>query len=266
MAYAYRKRRTGRFRRNLYRRYARPTRRYGFRATRRYARTSTRRSTISRKRSKLLKRYRKRGKLFPQTVIENTRGILRWMQGYELFFRTLWTAQPNQQINWSTIPKPTKDGLYTAIKTLTRLAWHCARYIYIHQKRFRVFPKLYENNKPNPEQKDKTRKDISNLPAGIAVAKEFYTIIRLMRKPNPQSSDWNTIMNAHQSMASLAILITASALGSAKLELFMEALFKDADLKLGEVVLGQLDAIKTMTSEYSIIPATGIVNKISILI
>ena len=261
MAYAYRKRRTGRFRRNLYRRYARPTRRYGFRATRRYARSSTRRSTISRKRSKLLKRYRKRGKLFPQTVIENTRGILRWMQGYMLYFQTIWNAKPNQQINWAEIPSPTNDGLYTAIKILTRLAWHCARYIYKYQKRFRVFPKLYENNKPNPEQKDKTRKDISNLPAGVAVAKEFYTVIRLMRKPNPQSTDWNKIMENHQSMASLAILVTASALGSAKLELFMEALFDNTNIHLGEIVLGQLDAIKKMVNEYNIIPAAGIVNK-----
>lgn len=261
MAYAYRKRRTGRFRRNLYRRYTRPTRRYGFRATRRYARSSTRRSISSRKRSKLLKRYRKRGKLFPQTVIENTRGILRWMQGYMLYFQTIWNAKPNQQINWKEIPRPTNDGLYTAIKILTRLAWHCARYIYKYQKRFRVFPKLYENNKPNPEQKDQTRKEISNLPAGVAVAKEFYTVIRLMRKPNPQSTDWNAIMKAHQSMASIAILVTASALGSAKLELFMEALFDDTNIHLGEIVLGQLDAIKKMVNEYNIIPAAGIVNK-----
>lgn len=82
-----------------------------------------------------------------------------------------------------------------------------------------------------------------------------------MRKPNPQGTDWRKIMHAHQSMASIAILVTASGLGNAKLQLFMEGLFDDVNRKLGMVVMGQLDAIKKMTNEYNIIATAGIVKK-----
>ena len=180
------------------------------------------------------------------------------MQQYDGFFKKIWSKEDN---NWDQINRPSNDGLYTAIKILTRLAWHCARYIYRYQHKFRVFPKLYENNKPNPTDAEKTRHDINKLPAGLSTAKEFYTIIKLMRKPNPQGTDWRKIMHAHQSMASIAILVTASGLGNAKLQLFMEGLFDDVNRKLGMVVMGQLDAIKKMTNEYNIIATAGIVKK-----
>ena len=118
-------------------------------------------------------------------------------------------------------------------------------------------------NKPVVNGEDRIRDKIENLPATISVTKEFYTIIRLLKRPNPRSNDWKNIMQAHQSGASLAVIITASGIKGTKLENFIENLFDERiDARLGLIVLGQLKILTTMIRNYNIVALSGIQRRI----
>ena len=69
-------------------------------------------------------------------------------------------------------------------------------------------------------------------------------------------------MNAHQNYFSLAILITASAITTTKLENLLHNLFPNRYvIILGYIVLCQLEMIKTMTQEYNITKLTGMLRR-----
>ena len=72
-------------------------------------------------------------------------------------------------------------------------------------------------------------------------------------------------MNAHQSAGSLAVLVTAAALSSTKLENLMSNLFPNETTKiLGLIVVSQLLMLRLMTMQYNIIKLTGMVNRIPV--
>lgn len=113
--------------------------------------------------------------------------------------------------------------------------------------------------KPGADANQRVRNRIENLPASISVAREFNTIIRLLKRPNPRSSDWKNLMEAHQNGATLAIIITASGIKGSNLETFIENLFdEDIPGRLGLVILGQLRILDTMVQNYNIVALSGI--------
>ena len=207
------------------------------------------------------RKIRRRRAILSAKMLARTKGILRWINTYQVFFNTLYLGRdvPANGV-------PSDDGLYTSIRVLTRTCWAAARYIYKFRKHFRVFPKLYEVNKPQQDVLDhRLRNELSDIPASLATAKEFYTIVRLMKKPNPRSEDWRNMMNAHQSAGSLAVLVTAAALSSTKLENLMSNLFPNETTKiLGLIVVSQLLMLRLMTMQYNIIKLTGMVNRIPV--
>ena len=191
-------------------------------------------------------------------MLARTKGVLRWINTYQAFFDTLYRG--------GNVPEngvPSDDGLYTTIRVLTRTCWAAARYIYKFRKHFRVFPKLYEVNKPQGNNAHRLRNELSDVPASLATAKEFYTIVRLMKKPNPRSTDWRDMMNAHQSAGSLTVLITAAALSSTKLENLMSNLFPNQTTQiLGLIIISQLLMLRLMTIQYNIVKLTGLIKRI----
>ena len=214
-------------------------------------------SRVYRRPRSRLKKIRRRRAILSSQMLSRTKGVLRWIKQYYAFFRALYRGEhmPDQGI-------PSDDGLYTAIRQLTKTCWAAARYVYKFRKHFRVLPKLYEINKPDNEAAHRLRNELTDVPASLATAKEFYTLVRLMRKPNPRSDDWKTLMERHQSAGSLTVLITAAALSSTKLENLMSNLFPDTTTQtLGLFVISQLTMIKLMTNQYNIIKLTGMINR-----
>ena len=203
------------------------------------------------------RKIRRRRAILSAKMLARTKGILRWINTYRAFFDTLYGG--------GNVPEdgvPSDDGLYTTIRVLTRTCWAAARYVYKFRKHFRVFPKLYEINKPQANNAHRLRNELSDVPASLATAKEFYTIVRLMKKPNPRSEDWRNMMNAHQSAGSLAVLVTAAALSSTKLENLMNNLFPNETTKiLGLIIISQLLMLRLMTMQYNIVKLTGMINR-----
>ena len=243
--------------RNAYRRfprrryvypYRRPFRRTRFRVARRSRRMGYRRPYKRRTTRRLFKRYRRSGKIITEKNKQNTRGILRWIKDNKTFFDSI-TADNAREPEANTAPS--QDALYTAIRYLTKTCWAAARYIYKYRRRFRVFPKLYEMNKNN----NTILNSINNIPPSLAIAKEFYELLRLMKKQNPRSEDWKTIMTLHQTVGSFAVAVTASAIKTPKLENLIETLFSDKPLKtLGLIVASQLIMLRIMITAYNIVP------------
>ena len=204
------------------------------------------------------RKIRRRRAILSAKMLARTKGVLRWITTYNAFFETLYRGGDLQQDI-----VPSDDGLYTTIRVLTRTCWAAARYVYKFRKHFRVFPKLYEINKPDGADAHRLRNFLSDVPASLATAKEFYTIVRLMKKPNPRSDDWKNMMNAHQSAGSLAVLVTAAALSSTKLENLMSNLFPNQTTKiLGLIIVSQLMMLRLMTFQYNIIKLTGMIKRI----
>ena len=200
-------------------------------------------------------KIRRRRAILSAKMLARTKGVLRWINQYYNFFNELYLGRgvPENGV-------PSDDGLYTAIRVLTRTCWAAARYVYKFRKHFRVFPKLYEINKPNAGHR--LANNLSDMPASLATAKEFYTIVRLMKKPNPRSEDWKNMMNAHQSAGSLTVLVTAAALSSTKLENLMSNLFPNETTKiLGLIIVSQLLMLRLVTINYNIIKLTGMINR-----
>ena len=76
-------------------------------------------------------------------------------------------------------------------------------------------------------------------------------------------NDWKNMMNAHQSAGSLAVLVTAAALSSTKLENLMSNLFPNETTKiLGLIIVSQLMMLRLMTFQYNIIKLTGMIKRI----
>ena len=203
---------------------------------------------------KRFNKIRRRRAILSAKMLARTKGVLRWINQSFAFFDALYLDRdvPADGV-------PSDDGLYTAIRVLTRTCWAAARYVYKFRKHFRVFPKLYEINKPGGHR---LANNLSDMPASLATAKEFYTIVRLMKKPNPRSEDWKNMMNAHQSAGSLTVLVTAAALSSTKLENLMSNLFPNETTRiLGLIVVSQLVMLRLMTINYNIIKLTGMINR-----
>ena len=69
-------------------------------------------------------------------------------------------------------------------------------------------------------------------------------------------------MTAHQSAGSLAVLVTASALSSTKLDNLMNNLFPNETTKiLGLIIVSQLLMLRLMTMQYNIVKLTGMLNR-----
>ena len=221
-----------------------------------YGRYANFRRKTYRNRRARFKKIRRGRSIITSKMLARTKGTLTWIKGYPAFFTPLYNGQDADPQHF-----PSEDGLYTAIRILTKTCWAAARYIYKYRRKFRVFPKLYEINRPQ-QDRGRIRHELSEIPASLSVSKEFYTITRLMRKPNPRSEDWRNMMNAHQNYFSLAILITASAITTTKLENLLHNLFPNRYvIILGYIVLCQLEMIKTMTQEYNITKLTGMLRR-----
>lgn len=225
----------------------RPFRRARFRVSRRPRRMGYRRSYKRRTTRRLFKRYRRMRRIITEKNKQNTRGILRWISENRAFFATA-MQQNAREPEGDT---PTQDALYTAIRYLTRTCWAAARYIYKYRRKFRVFPKLYAMNKDN----NAIENSINNIPPSIATSKEFYELLRLMKKQNPRSEDWKAVMTRHETAGSLAVAVTASSIKTPKLESLIETLFHDKPRRtLALIIIGQLVMLKVMIASYNIVP------------
>ena len=206
---------------------------------------------------KYLRRVRRRRTILSAKMLARTKGVLRWISSYSDFFKTLYN---NDALPAAGIP--TDDGLYTAIRVLTKTCWAAARYVYKFRRHFRVFPKLYEINKPIQNDAHRLSVSLEDKPTSLAVAREFYTLVKLMKKPNPAGDDWKKVMENHQSAGSLTVVITAAALSSTKLENLMSNLFPQNETKiLGLIVVSQLIMLKLLTENYNIIKLTGMIKR-----
>ena len=101
------------------------------------------------------------------------------------------------------------------------------------------------------------------LPASIANSREFYNLVRQLKKPNPNGNDWKTIMETHQTSGSFTVAITAAGLNTTKLENILNNLFSKSEQKtLAKIIVSQLLMLYKMTQWYNIVQLSGIIHRI----